>query len=378
MRDPQRGTIDGLSAFMDAISAVESGHNYDAVGPYTGSTYGRARGRYQIMETIYGAWAREAGYAPDDFSPAAQDAIARKKMSDYYARYGSWDLVAVAWFAGPAKADKAKRAGISSVGGASDMLGTSVSTYVSKVMGGMTDLRDPGTAKAGRDMPRNARMDQAAAPMADRPIDPTRGRRSTIAPLQAAPGTVLTDIQQQTRDDQINQETMGSIMSFISDQAKGQGGRVLDARKLLGMPPVEQPLVEGLPDPSIGVNEPPAPSQPQQQQPETPRQADGPMAEPPDHYGFAGLVEGAQTGSRRLLAQFPGLVFTSGHRSAEGNAKAGGVKTSKHLTGEASDFDGSEGEMQAAAEWALANGAVKAFVHQDGDGVGRHLHIEWA
>lgn len=375
MKDPQRGTIDGLSAFMEAISAVESGHNYDAVGPYTGSTYGRARGRYQIMETIYGAWAREAGYSPDDFSPAAQDAIARKKMSDYYARYGSWDLVAVAWFAGPGKADKAKRAGISSVGGASDMLGTSVSTYVSKVMGGMTDLRDPGTAKAGRDMPRNARMDQAAAPMADRPIDPTRGRRSTIAPLQAAPGTVLTDIQQQTRDDQINQETMGSIMSFISEQAKGQGGRVLDARKLLGMPAVEQPIVEGLPDPSIGVNEAPAPSQPQQQQPETPRQGDGPMAAPPKHDGFDGLQDSAKTGTQQLMGAFPGLRFTSGYRDPQRNAAAGGVKNSKHLTGQASDFVGSEEEMQAAAAWAKARGA-KVLVHDSGSG--RHLHIEWA
>ena len=53
--------LDQLDSFMNSLGELESGNRWDAVGPYTGSTYGRARGRWQIMEKIYPAWAKEAG-----------------------------------------------------------------------------------------------------------------------------------------------------------------------------------------------------------------------------------------------------------------------------------------------------------------------------
>ncbi|HEY7821699.1 MAG TPA: transglycosylase SLT domain-containing protein, partial [Acidimicrobiia bacterium] len=123
-----------LQQFMNALGQVESGNNYDAVGPYTGATYGHARGRWQIMEKIYPGWAREAGVDPNDMSPEAQDRVAAHKMQQYFNRYGSWELVAVAWFAGPGRADRAAREGVTSLKGIADVLGTDVPGYVSKVM----------------------------------------------------------------------------------------------------------------------------------------------------------------------------------------------------------------------------------------------------
>lgn len=380
--------LDQLDAFMEALGEVESGNNWDAVGPYTGSTYGRARGRWQIMSAIYPAWAREAGVDPNDYSPAAQERVARHKMSQYYARYGSWDLVAVAWFAGPGRADRAKARGINAVGGIKDMLGTSVSSYVSKVVGGMGyTAPSPRTAPAN---PRQADLAQGVGSLSQRATAPENPRqadlsqgvgsvsqvqapppRSTIAPIEAAPGTQLTRVQEQTRNDQIGQDSLGSILDTISQAAKGAGGGMLDLKGMLGMPARQQSIVEGIPAPT--TNPAPAPAQPVN--PETPRQADGPLADAPDHPGFAGLTAPAQQGTQQLMAQFPGLRFTSGHRDPASNAAANGVKTSKHLTGEASDFVGSEEEMQAAANWAKSQGA-KVLIHDAGSG--RHLHIEWA
>jgi hypothetical protein len=126
-----------LEQFMAAIRSVESGGNYNALGPKH-KTMGHARGAYQIMASNWEPWAREAGLAGADWrDPRAQDAVARHKFSQYYRQFGDWRLVAVAWFAGPGRAKKAMERGIESVGGLSDSLGTSVSGYVSKVMGRM-------------------------------------------------------------------------------------------------------------------------------------------------------------------------------------------------------------------------------------------------
>lgn len=376
--------LDQLDSFMNALGEVESGNRWDAVGPYTGSTYGRARGRWQIMSAIYPAWAREAGVNPNDYSPAAQEKVARYKMSQYYARYGSWDLVAVAWFAGPGRADKAAKQGINSVGGIKDMLGTSVSSYVSKVVSGMGDTApSPRTAPSN---PRQADLSQGVGSLSQRggsyssPENPRQAdlamgvgsqsqRQSYIAPIEAAPGTQLTQVQEQTRNDQIGQDALGSILDTISQAAKGAGGQVLDLKGMLGMPAREAPIVEGIP--SV---EAPQPSQ-QTMEPENPRQADGPLAPPPEHDGFAPLKDNAKAGTQQIMAQFPGLRFTSGYRDPARNKAAGGVENSKHLTGEASDFVGSESEMEAAAAWARSQGA-KVLIHDSGSG--RHLHIEWA
>lgn len=142
--------LNQLDDFMNAISSLESGHDYSAVGPDTGK-YGRALGRYQIMSEIWPAWAAEAGIPGADWrDPGNQERVARHKMTQYYNRYGRWDLVAVAWFAGAGTANKAERNGIASVGGLDDVLGTTVSKYVKRIMGTMGSGSGGGTRRGGR------------------------------------------------------------------------------------------------------------------------------------------------------------------------------------------------------------------------------------
>jgi hypothetical protein len=134
-----------LEAFMAAIRKMESGSyagNYSAVGPVT-STGNRARGAYQIMEQYWDAWATEAGLPGAQIqSRAAQDAVARHRMSSYFRQLGDWRLVAIAWFAGMSTARKAKDLGIESVSGISDVLGTTISTYVERITSNMRDFVD--------------------------------------------------------------------------------------------------------------------------------------------------------------------------------------------------------------------------------------------
>jgi len=96
---------DALSRFMAAIRSVESGGNYRILGPPT--PYGRASGAYQFIDSTWGGYKgyRSAYLAP----PAVQDARARQLMSAYYKEFHRWDLVAVAWHAGPGSARRALR-----------------------------------------------------------------------------------------------------------------------------------------------------------------------------------------------------------------------------------------------------------------------------
>lgn len=95
---PEVGEID---QFMGAISSQESGGDYDAVGPTTRSGE-NAQGRYQILPSNWPGWAVEAGLPADaEQTPMNQEIVARHKMLAYFAEYGSWEAVAIAWFAGP-------------------------------------------------------------------------------------------------------------------------------------------------------------------------------------------------------------------------------------------------------------------------------------
>lgn len=78
---------------------------------------------------------------------------------------------------------------------------------------------------------------------------------------------------------------------------------------------------------------------------------------------------------QELHQNFPGLRLTGGHRTPERNAQVNGSPTSYHLAGRAADFVGSAADMQAAADWARANGAREVLVHNAGSGT--HLHVAW-
>lgn len=248
--------LEQLDAFTQAIANIESsGGNYNAVGPNTG-TYGKGLGKYQIMSKIWPAWAAEAGAAGADWrDPAMQEKVARFKMGQYYKRYGSWDLVAVAWFAGPGRANTAKEKGISAVGGLKDVLGTDVAEYVQRVTG---DLKS-GKAAAG-----GAAAEGAAALMGNQPPPTSAGAAAAGAASMvqrpqglfsqnsAAGGGVLaegaistfnSDMPEEATDiqkDQIGSDTFGAILSTISNASQGKGGQILDLKSFLGMPEREQ------------------------------------------------------------------------------------------------------------------------------------------
>lgn len=86
-----------LDAFRFALRAQESDGDYKAIGVPT--PWGTAKGAYQYLD---GTWGYYKGYATaDQAPPEIQDEKARMDMQELYDMFGSWDLVAAAWFAGP-------------------------------------------------------------------------------------------------------------------------------------------------------------------------------------------------------------------------------------------------------------------------------------
>jgi hypothetical protein len=109
----------------NAISGIESGGRYDAVGPETGK--GRALGKYQVMESNVPSWSEEAlgrRLTPQQFlaDPEAQETVFKHKFGQYEKKYGP-EGAARAWFAGEGGMNNPN---------AKDILGTSVADYSRK------------------------------------------------------------------------------------------------------------------------------------------------------------------------------------------------------------------------------------------------------
>lgn len=99
--------LNQLDVFMAAMRRLESG---SFEGNYRAQNVSGARGAYQIMTGNWASWASQAGVPGADWrDPAAQDAVARYKMTEYYRRFNDWNLVAIAWFAGPGAAASFQR-----------------------------------------------------------------------------------------------------------------------------------------------------------------------------------------------------------------------------------------------------------------------------
>lgn len=144
-------TPERRSAFADAISSVESGGNYKAIGPDTGGG-NRALGKYQVMASNVGPWSREVlgrEVTPQEFlsNPQLQDQIFSAKFGSYVEKYGP-EGAAKAWFAGEKGMNDPNRR---------DILGTSVADYGRKFMNAL----GPSQANA-------APVSQAVAPAATR------------------------------------------------------------------------------------------------------------------------------------------------------------------------------------------------------------------
>lgn len=123
-----------LGTFMAATRRIESGSfegNYGAIGvPVRGD---RARGAYQIMGNNWSSWAKAAGLPGANWRDRyAQDRVAAYWMTEYFKRYGNWELVAAAWYGGGGYANRLAARGYS---GPQDIPSADIRRYVQKVRG---------------------------------------------------------------------------------------------------------------------------------------------------------------------------------------------------------------------------------------------------
>ncbi len=123
---------DQMSAFMASIAAIESGGNYNKLGPMTRSG-DRAYGKYQVMGANIPEWTKGAlgrSMTAEEFlaDPAAQDAVFRHRFGSYVSQYGNLKDAASMWFTGTTATKGAGRR---------DVLGTSGAGYVDQFLNGL-------------------------------------------------------------------------------------------------------------------------------------------------------------------------------------------------------------------------------------------------
>lgn len=197
--DLENGGDGGIDAFMNALATQESGGNASARNSRTG-----AYGTFQIMPNNWAPWAEEAGLGRNAArTPENQERVARFKMEQYKQQFGTWEAVAVAWYAGPGAAKEyvknpnaprfTKKQGNGNE--------PSIREYASQVMGRLGGA----TTTAGGESSENQRLMAALQKMiADAPGKVTLGKttrsyeeqvklyeqyKSGTGPLAAKPGT---------------------------------------------------------------------------------------------------------------------------------------------------------------------------------------------
>lgn len=139
-----------MPSAADAIAGIESGGRYDLVGP-THPKYGRALGKYQVMESNLPQWSRQylgREVSPQEFlaSKEAQDAVFQGEFGRLAAKHGP-EGAARAWFAGEGGMNDDTR---------KDSLGTSVADYARKfnaAYGGAAGLLDSPAAPSDPQAP---------------------------------------------------------------------------------------------------------------------------------------------------------------------------------------------------------------------------------
>jgi hypothetical protein len=107
------GAGNGIGAYSNAISSIESGGRYDAVGPATRSG-DRAYGKYQVMGANIPAWTQKhlgREMTPQQFlaDKDAQEKVFSGEFGGYVAKYGNPQDAASMWFSGRPAAQGAGR-----------------------------------------------------------------------------------------------------------------------------------------------------------------------------------------------------------------------------------------------------------------------------
>lgn len=96
-------------------------------------------GAYGILDINWDVWAKQAGLKGAKWQdPKAQDAVAKYKVKQYFNQFGSWDLVSIAWFAGPETAKKVAK-GYTQGLSKKDINGASVRDYIAAINNIMTE-----------------------------------------------------------------------------------------------------------------------------------------------------------------------------------------------------------------------------------------------
>jgi hypothetical protein len=120
-------SLSELGWFMAAIRQFESGGNYQAQSFSDNDGLGYAWGAYQFID---GTWNGYGGYSSARYAPPeVQDQHAAELMTAYFNRFGTWEMVAAAWFAGPDAAESWQQYGTNPSDG-----GNTVSQYVSNIL----------------------------------------------------------------------------------------------------------------------------------------------------------------------------------------------------------------------------------------------------
>ena len=121
-----------LQAFRFGIALTEGGGKIDYE---QGNSESGAFGAYQFVPKWWDWYSTEAGYPGADIKdPAVQDAVAKYWFNEHYNDLGSWELAAVAHFAGRTTAFLAKENGFDSIKNLKDSTGTTIEQYVNKTM----------------------------------------------------------------------------------------------------------------------------------------------------------------------------------------------------------------------------------------------------
>ena len=177
------GGNDAISRLEAGIAKVESGGNYQAIGPVT-RRGDRAYGKYQVMGANIPAWTEEVlgrRMTPREFlsNPEAQEAVARAKLGQYLEKTGSPQDAASMWFTGKPLAQGANRR---------DVNGMTGRRYAALATGTMSDAQPsvpPVSASAGVTIPRADRgEDGQGYPPIARAVGVSPGAES--APEQTA------------------------------------------------------------------------------------------------------------------------------------------------------------------------------------------------
>ncbi len=126
-RTPEVQVALTFEQFFRAISEQESGGNYKAVGVMT--RYGRAYGKYQILESNIYSWSqallgRRVSLNEYLNNPSVQEELARRKLQSYWNKYGARGAAA-AWYSGDPKLHNST---------ASQHGGPSIKGYVDQVL----------------------------------------------------------------------------------------------------------------------------------------------------------------------------------------------------------------------------------------------------